>query len=158
MSKICEYEYDFNHEFFGCDTCLHNMKLEQKRHLIEDAQEKLGDKWEDFKEYVDGIDNWGMSDVERYMNRMTQPNQSELEQKLDEVLAVFANYDESCEPGYEDVVLSRIERAKQAIKQLIASELGAIVNANTDENGTDSDRVWEVLMEWMGELQGGGDE
>jgi len=69
MSKICEYEYDFNHEFFGCDTCLHNMKLEQKRHLIEDAQEKLGDKWEDFKEYVDGIDNWGMSDVERYMNR-----------------------------------------------------------------------------------------
>lgn len=47
-----------------------------------------------------------------------------------------------------------VDEATQAIKQLIASELGAIIDANTDENGTDSDRVWEVLMEWMGELQG----
>lgn len=51
-----------------------------------------------------------------------------------------------------------VEEAKQAIKQLIASELGAIIDANTDENGTDSDRVWEALVEWIGELQGGGDE
>lgn len=29
MSKICEYEHDLNHEFFGCDTCLNNMGLEQ---------------------------------------------------------------------------------------------------------------------------------
>lgn len=35
----------------------------------EEAIEILGDNWEDFKEYVDGIDDWGMSDVERYMNR-----------------------------------------------------------------------------------------
>ena len=33
------------------------------------AIELLGDKWEDFKQYVDGIDDWDMSDVERYMNR-----------------------------------------------------------------------------------------
>ena len=54
-------------------------------------------------------------------------NQSELEQKLDEVLAVFANYDESCEPGHEDVVLSRIERAKQSIKQLVAKEMNKLI-------------------------------
>lgn len=36
---------------------------------IEVAQEALGDKWEDFKEYVDGIEDWGLSDVERYLNR-----------------------------------------------------------------------------------------
>ncbi len=36
--------------------------------LEEQAMELLGDKWSDFKEYVDGID-WNMSDVERYMNR-----------------------------------------------------------------------------------------
>lgn len=34
-----------------------------------EEKEILGDKWEDFKEYIDGIDDWGMSDVERYMNR-----------------------------------------------------------------------------------------
>ena len=33
------------------------------------AMELLGDRWEDFKEYVDGIEDWDMSDVERYMNR-----------------------------------------------------------------------------------------
>ena len=59
---------------------------------------------------------------------MTQPKQSELEQMLDDVLAVFANYDESCEPGYEDVVLSRIERAKQAIKQLINAEVAKVLD------------------------------
>ena len=37
--------------------------------LEQQAIELLGDKWEDFKEYVDGIDDWDMSDVERYMNR-----------------------------------------------------------------------------------------
>ena len=52
----------------------------------------------------------------------------------------------------------KVERYKKSITFLIASHLGAIIDANTDENGTDSDRVYEVLMEWMGELQGGGDE
>lgn len=35
----------------------------------EEAIEILGEDWEDFKEYVDGIDDWGMRDIERYMNR-----------------------------------------------------------------------------------------
>lgn len=37
--------------------------------LLEEAQELLGDKLEDFKEYVDGIHDWDMSDVKRYLNR-----------------------------------------------------------------------------------------
>lgn len=37
--------------------------------LIEEVQSLLGDKWEDFKEYVDGIKDWDMHDVERYLNR-----------------------------------------------------------------------------------------
>jgi hypothetical protein len=37
--------------------------------IEQEAQELLGDKWEDFKEYIDGLDTWDMSDVERYMNR-----------------------------------------------------------------------------------------
>ena len=76
-----------------------------------------------------------------------------LDDKLDEVL--FGLVTKTNPNRY--MTKSRAD-ARRAIKQLIASELGAIVNANTDENGTDSDRVWEVLMEWMGELQGGGDE
>lgn len=36
---------------------------------VADAQLLLGDKWEDFKEYIDGIDSWKMSDVKRYLNR-----------------------------------------------------------------------------------------
>ena len=80
-------------------------------------------------------------------DEMTQPNQSELEQKLDGVLAVFANYDESCEPGYEDVVLSRIERAKQAIKQLIADEMRElIVDKPTGNYNADSLLERDVLI------------
>lgn len=41
----------------------------QDKSIIEAAQEALGDKWEDFIEYVDGIEDWGLSDVERYLNR-----------------------------------------------------------------------------------------
>lgn len=40
--------------------------------LIDGAQQLIseaGKDWEDFKEYIDGIDNWDMSDVERYINR-----------------------------------------------------------------------------------------
>ena len=55
-------------------------------------------------------------------------------------------------------VATELGYTKQFIKQLIASELGAIIDANTDENGTDSDRVYEVLIEWLSELRGGGDE
>ena len=36
-------------------------------------------------------------------------------QEIDVILAVFANYDDSYEPGYEEGVLNRIERAKQAL-------------------------------------------
>jgi hypothetical protein len=36
MNKICEYDRELNHEIFGCEKCLHNMKLEQKRHAAED--------------------------------------------------------------------------------------------------------------------------
>lgn len=36
-------------------------------------------------------------------------------QELDEILAVFANYDDSYEPGYEEGVLSRIDRVKKNI-------------------------------------------
>jgi hypothetical protein len=67
--KICEYDRDLNHKFFGCENCLHNMKIAQKRRLIECAQAKLGSKWEDFQEYIDGILDWNMEDVERYLNR-----------------------------------------------------------------------------------------
>ena len=28
MSTFCEYEYDLNHEFFGCDTCLHKLSTQ----------------------------------------------------------------------------------------------------------------------------------
>ena len=57
MSKICEYEHDLNHEFFGCDTCLHNMKLEQNQmtqhnQLKEDEQE--------LDEILDFIENYGV--------------------------------------------------------------------------------------------------
>ena len=52
-----------------------------------------------------------------------------------------------------------VEEAKQAIKQLIASELGAIIDANIDpDHAIDTDRVYEALVEWIGELQGGGNE
>ena len=44
-------------------------------------------------------------------------------QTLDEILAVFANYDDSDEYGYEEGVLSRIENTKAAIKQLVADEM-----------------------------------
>lgn len=39
---------------------------------IDEAQKRIfeaGKDWEDFLEYVDGIDDWDMSDVERYINR-----------------------------------------------------------------------------------------
>ena len=80
---------------------------------------------------------------------------SDFDTKLDEIMTKVA-IDSTTATLPERLEIAK--EAKQAIKHLIASELGAIVNANTDENGTDSDRVWEVLMEWMGELQGGGDE
>ena len=76
--------------------------------------------------------------------------------KLDEILGECDNWCPCTNQECQEAM--NYKAAKQAIKQLIASELGAIIDANTDENGTDSDRVWEVLMEWMGELQGGGDE
>ena len=40
-------------------------------------------------------------------------------ERLDEALAVFANYDDSYEPGYEEGVIKRITEAKQAITSLI---------------------------------------
>lgn len=46
-----------------------NKDKERAMTIEELAQEKLGDKWEDFKEYVDGIEDWDMTDVERYLNR-----------------------------------------------------------------------------------------
>lgn len=37
--------------------------------IEEEAQSLLGEDWEDFKEYINGLDVWDMSDVNRYMNR-----------------------------------------------------------------------------------------
>lgn len=85
---------------------------------------------------------------------MNPTNEQELEQILEGM------YHAAHTDGLNDVFRPKpkVERYKKFITFLIASHLGAIIDANTDENGTDSDRVWEVLMEWMGELQGGGDE
>ena len=85
----------------------------------------------------------------------------QFDEKLDEILKPLIGHDDGVEfgNGYHDECLEELTEAKQAIKQLIASELGTIIDANVNEDGSvDSYRVYEVLMEWMGELQGGGDE
>ena len=43
----------------------------------------------------------------------------EVDEQIDEILAVFANYDDSYEPGYEEGVLSRIHRTKQQLLAII---------------------------------------
>ena len=92
-------------------------------------------------------------------------------EQLDEILDYLLepNTDDETPEGtirnYRTLVLHDSEfqvrqaEAKQAIKQLIASELGAIIDANIDpDHAIDTDRVYEALVEWIGELQGGGDE
>jgi len=77
------------------------------------------------------------------------------DEELDEILESMHRKGRINPNGYGEA----LDEAKQAIKQLIASELGAIIDANIDPDyAVDTDRVYEVLMEWMGELQGGGDE
>ena len=77
-----------------------------------------------------------------------------LDDKLDEVL--FGLVTKTNPNRY--MTKSRAD-ARRAIKQLIASELGAIIDANIDpDHAIDTDRVYEALVEWIGELQGGGDE
>ena len=100
---------------------------------------------------------------------MTQPNQSDhhgdtndmvvdnFDARLDEIVGDFDTW---CRCGGDDCLrYNNYKSAKQAIKQLISSHLGAIIYANIDPDyAVDTDSVYEVLMEWMGELQGGGDE
>ena len=43
----------------------------------------------------------------------------DLDEQIEEILAVFANYDDSYEPGYEEGVLSHIDRTKQQLLALI---------------------------------------
>ena len=90
---------------------------------------------------------------------------------LDELLAVFANYDDSYEAGYEEGVLSRIENTKAAIRQLMADEMLALIGNNIDvtrrmsfyEKQDDDDQLWydrgtndtkdqlrTKLAEWLG--------
>jgi len=85
------------------------------------------------------------------------------DEKLDEILVAFyngASNDVYSDNNHDGTVYTKAgTQAKQAIKQLIASELGAIIDANIDPDyAVDTDAVYEVLMEWLGELQGGGDE
>jgi len=72
--------------------------------------------------------------------------------KLEEIVGDFDTW---CKCGGDDCLrYNNYKSAKQAIKQLIASELGAIVDANIDPDyAVDTDRVYEVLMEWLGELK-----
>ena len=82
---------------------------------------------------------------------------------FDEKLAEIISDIHLAAVGYSDgepnVLTTQAELYKQAINQLIASELGAIIDANIDpDHAIDTDRVYEALVEWIGELQGGGDE
>lgn len=88
--------------------------------------------------------------------------------ELDEILNHYGEYavlkdvnqfdNVSMEREFPD--LPNRAKAKQAIKQLIASHLGAIIDDNMypdfDANGSDFSSVYESIVEWMGELQGGG--
>lgn len=86
-------------------------------------------------------------------------NAHSFDERLDAVFFRFIAAYEAQRSNKPVTVGVFIEPYKQAIKQLIATELGTIIDANIDPDyAVDTDRVYEVLMEWMGELQGGGDE
>lgn len=95
-----------------------------------------------------------MADQSDHMGNVTDAGVDNFDEKLDEIIAKAVHYE--TQPDRFNG-LSRFQ-AKQAIKQLIATELGAIIDANIDPDyAVDTDRVYEVLMEWMGEL-GGSDK
>ena len=72
-------------------------------------------------------------------------------ERLDEALAVFANYDDSYEPGYEEGVIKRITEAKQALTSLI-KELVEEAKPGTWVDPEDTDD-----LEWQGYADGVND-
>ena len=86
------------------------------------------------------------------LSQMTQPNQSNLDKKLDEVFGVYI--DPQIPATTDETVLSAIHEAKQAIKQLIADEMSELLKQSIKgaNSGSDAiDRLRTKLAEWLKE-------
>ena len=121
------------------------------------------DVFDDTIPALDGITEGTGLNVKPVESLLDEKHPTGFDDKLENILDQLYLFGMNGGLGYgkfEDELSPR--DAKQAIKQLIASHLGAIIDDNMypdfDANGSDLSSVYESIIEWLGELQGGGNE